>query len=1058
MHGMLEMYDDLPNSLLDDEAITQGWQAYKQVNRAFRDKVVEVFHEGDMIWIHGFHLAILPAFLDRTVKVARIGLFLHTPFPPGEVFRALPHREDLLRGMLGADQVGFHRFSDSQHFMTSCRRLLGLTHVHNQETGLIQIVHGAKPTILTARHAGVDPDAVRASLREEGSREEVARLTGLHGDRVVVAGVERVEKIKGVWLKLLAFEDMLRRYPDLVGRVSMHEVGIANPARGSDYRACQESLSELADRMNAKHGAGTVIYEERDPKDATLARRAALMSVASVFVKTPVHNGLSTMPIEFRVVQEHRRAEARDKQLSGGSPGVLILSEAVSCSPAMRGSLAVNPWQVEAVADAMADAVMSEAGERIALHEEDIEWCETNTTAQWAEDVLGVLTTVPKENRNRYATTGLGLTSRVVGTDPTFKRLDTNCARRAYGASKQRVFLLDYGGTLVKDSPIAQPKVMDGKADFDRRKSKAAGLRPGRAVQEGLAELCRDPCNIVFVVSGRGKDELQAAFGHIKGLGLAAEHGSFYRWPSNDRESGGVGVGGDGWEALHPGLMDTAWKSVARRFMQNFQVHTHGSYIEEKGTAMLWHYGDAEPEFGAMQASKSDAFFFFYELTDVLRFSGATSTPVEGVLFAGTGPATTPAGTTPGVVGGGGGSGGIENINLCKNSGNSGGGGKTMNMSMSSTMMMGLNMNLNVSTTAVTGSTRSNSVASVASEGFGAIEITHEEGLNSDTGSGGAYLEVRARGASKGNFVHMVLDRLGWPSEVSSFPTPTDATDTTGAAVATTAASSAGGRFCLCVGDDVSDEEMFIAVKSYEGVATSKGQCSAGPSASTLLHTDVPGAEAAPAFAPPSAVPAGKENMTPAAESGHHQAIQQQHQQQQPQTHLLTVTVGSKPSDADAWLPGVSAVVSLLRTLGRVTSRHGTAQRSMLAPRAAAVAISNSPMLDPHRGMTQSVSPTRSFRSASASNADAGDATNPTASSNAVKNHSSMASFADGGGAFDSIPEVSISMAVRAMNVGQGTPVVRRHSYTIGGKPRISLSLAEFLQSVAQPESEPPSF
>ncbi|CAM9614828.1 unnamed protein product, partial [Ectocarpus sp. 8 AP-2014] len=69
-----------------------------------------------------------------------------------------------------------------------------------------------------------------------------------------------------------------------------------------------------------------------------------------------------------------------------------------------------------------------------------------------------------------------------------------------------------------------------------------------------------------------------------------------------------------------------------------------------------------------------------------------------------------------------------------------------------------------------------NSVASFASEGFGAIEITHEDGLNSDTGSGGAYLEVRARGANKGNFVHMVLDRLGWPSEVSSFPAPADAT------------------------------------------------------------------------------------------------------------------------------------------------------------------------------------------------------------------------------------------------------------------------------------------
>ncbi|CAM9629073.1 unnamed protein product, partial [Laminaria digitata] len=105
MHSMLEIYDDQPNSLPDAESINTGWQAYKEVNRAFRDKVVEVFHEGDMIWVHGFHLAILPAFLDRTVKVARIGLFLHTPFPPSEVFRALPQRQELLRGMLGADQV-----------------------------------------------------------------------------------------------------------------------------------------------------------------------------------------------------------------------------------------------------------------------------------------------------------------------------------------------------------------------------------------------------------------------------------------------------------------------------------------------------------------------------------------------------------------------------------------------------------------------------------------------------------------------------------------------------------------------------------------------------------------------------------------------------------------------------------------------------------------------------------------------------------------------------------------------------------------------------------------
>eukprot|EP00903_Cladosiphon_okamuranus_P018856 g17344.t1 len=1101
MHGMLEMFDDLPNTntLLDDKAITSGWQAYKQVNRAFRDKVVEVFHEGDMIWVHGFHLAILPAFLDRTVKVARIGLFLHTPFPPSEVFRALPHREDLLRGMLGADQVGFHRFSDSRHFLSSCRRLLGLTHVHSQETGLVQILHGGKPTILTDRHAGVDPEAVRNSLQHEDSRREVARLKGLHGDRVVVAGVESVEKVKGVWLKMLAFEDMLRRYPHLVGRVSMHEVGIANPARGQDYRACRESLSELAVRMNAKHGEGTLVYEEREAKDAALAQRAALMMVSSVFVKTPVHNGLSTMPIEYRVVQEHLCQQQAEDQVqptlaAARVPGVLILSEAASCSPALRGSFSVNPWQVQAVADAMANAVTADVDDRTVWHEEDAEWCESNTTAKWAEDVLGVLTTVVKENRSRYATTGLGLTSRVVGTDPTFKRLDTNCARKAYGLSKSRVFFLDYGGTLVKDTPAAPHGGVgvgigaNGKVDYDRctsigRKNKTLRLRPGKAVLEGLTELCRDPNNVVFVVSGRGKDELQQAFGHIQGLGLAAEHGSFFRWPtsaaaaaaaaSGDGATKSGDVDGDGWEALHPHLMDTAWKDVARRFMQDFQIHTHGSYIEEKGTAMLWHYGDAEPEFGAMQAKQLQD-----ELTDVLRSSSAANTTTTTHAEADA------IGLSPILPGGT-----SSKVNVDFNA------GKMVDAAVKKTSLATI-LPKSMSTTAVTGSTRSNSVAS---EGLGSIEITHEEGLNSEAGGGGAYLEVRARGANKGNFVHMVLGRLAWPVEGSAGDGDDDGggddcDDCDGAA-----AAAPGGRFCLCVGDDVSDEDMFVAAKSYEGAAWSKDHCSVSNSAALALaephriaDPSHPYATSTATFSSSSA--SGKENLCPAA----HAQRKKQQQQRQQRSYILTVTVGSKPSDADAWLPGVDAVVSLLRALRRVTSRHGTTQRSKLAPHAAAVAMSNVPLLpdggaaaglqglqgleglqlrDMQTGSLSPPPPTRAFRSASASRADSSSTPAAIAKSKDLSS-TAMISGGVGGGSFGvaegeddgvsglgPIPDVSMASAstaraVMAMNVGQGVPVVRRHSYStgLGVKPRISLSLGEFLRAVAQPEPEPPMF
>ena len=104
------------------------WSAYTAVNREFANTIIQCFNEGDLIWIHGFHLLILPSFLTRRIPMAKIGIFLHTPFPSSEIFRTVWCREDLLRGMLNADQVGFHLFEYARHFLTCCRRLLGLNY------------------------------------------------------------------------------------------------------------------------------------------------------------------------------------------------------------------------------------------------------------------------------------------------------------------------------------------------------------------------------------------------------------------------------------------------------------------------------------------------------------------------------------------------------------------------------------------------------------------------------------------------------------------------------------------------------------------------------------------------------------------------------------------------------------------------------------------------------------------------------------------------------------------------------------------------------------------
>jgi trehalose 6-phosphate synthase/phosphatase len=158
----------------------QYWSAYNAVNRKFAEVVVQCFNEGDLVWVHGFHLLILPSYLTRRIPMAKVGLFLHTPFPSSEIFRTLWCREDILRGMLNADQVGFHLFEYARHFLTCCRRLLGLNYGmipdgsggHN-----LAIDTNGRHVAVTSIHAGVEPQVLNQILMHTSTLEKVGLLS-----------------------------------------------------------------------------------------------------------------------------------------------------------------------------------------------------------------------------------------------------------------------------------------------------------------------------------------------------------------------------------------------------------------------------------------------------------------------------------------------------------------------------------------------------------------------------------------------------------------------------------------------------------------------------------------------------------------------------------------------------------------------------------------------------------------------------------------------------------------------------------------------------------------
>ena len=222
------------------------WESHVAVNTLFARKIVEIHTEGDVVWIHDIALLLLPALLLRKLRGrVNVGLFVHAPFPSSEIFRTLPHRIELLRGMLGADHIGFHLFEYARNFLSSTKRLLGLSSETSRRAGALAVTYNGRRVILTCSHLGVDshallemleteqivslrgslharvahlvdsarrgvnPDAAAADPLLSTDDDEPDRIPPLTTDVKIILGFEVVHMMSGIVLKLLAFERFL---------------------------------------------------------------------------------------------------------------------------------------------------------------------------------------------------------------------------------------------------------------------------------------------------------------------------------------------------------------------------------------------------------------------------------------------------------------------------------------------------------------------------------------------------------------------------------------------------------------------------------------------------------------------------------------------------------------------------------------------------------------------------------------------------------------------------------------------------------------------------------
>lgn len=322
-------------------------EAYRTVNRRFAEAALEIADASDdapQFWVQDYHLMLVPALLREGRPDAHIGHFWHIPWPAPEVFRILPSARELLRGMLGADLVGFHTAGDAENFRESARDLLGATiegvDVLWQGRRVRAEPHPIGIDVEKFEGLAADPDVVSEA---ETFRSELV------ADKVVL-GVDRLDYTKGLLLRFEAFERFLEAYPELHGKVSMFQ--IATPSRTGipAYDQLKREVEEAVGRINGRFAEGAWSPLHYRYRAFTQAELASLYRAADVALLTPLRDGMNLVAHEFAAVSA---AASRE----GHPPAALVLSELTGAADYLGGAVCVNPYDTDGLVRALRAAL-----------------------------------------------------------------------------------------------------------------------------------------------------------------------------------------------------------------------------------------------------------------------------------------------------------------------------------------------------------------------------------------------------------------------------------------------------------------------------------------------------------------------------------------------------------------------------------------------------------------------------------------------------------------------------------------------------------------------------
>ena len=412
------------------------------------------------------------------------------------------------------------------------------------EHQLTKLVIGNRHIQVDAFPMGINYEKYANSRTNPVIQKEIEQLK--HNEVKIILSVDRLDYTKGIIKRLEAYDSLLTKYPKYRGKISLVMVAVPSRTKVDQYAILRENIEKLVGRINGVYGTLNWMPVSYIYRSLPFEQISAMYNIADVALITPLRDGMNLVAKEFVATQNNKIPQ-----------GILILSEMAGAACELSEAIVINPHDKEQVVGAIRDAIEMPQKERLRRNLLMQSRISRYTVSRWASDFIHRLKEV-KSVQNMLAT-------------KQFSQTLQQEAIQSYANSEKRLILLDYDGTLVSFAKLPEQ------------------AKPDSEILMLLESLCSNSKNEVVIISGRDKETITEWLGHLP-LNLVAEHGAFYRLKNKQ------------WRTTVWG--DDEWKEMIRPILELSVDRTPGSFIEEKKSALVWHFRKSEPDLAKLRTQE----------------------------------------------------------------------------------------------------------------------------------------------------------------------------------------------------------------------------------------------------------------------------------------------------------------------------------------------------------------------------------------------------------------------------------------------------------------------